>query len=78
MIRSLRDHKQFKIAKVFLKDIDRMLKAVDESVRMIEGWKHYLPMKDCLNTLKNNRSILESHKAKYLKVVEETAPRKDK
>lgn len=55
-----------------------MVKAIDSSIKLTEGWKHYLPMKECLVTLRNNRSILESYRAKYIKVLEDTAPRKDK
>lgn len=74
-IRKLKDYKTYKLSSVLVKDIDNILLSVGYSIQMFEGFRHYKPVKEILNTLYLSKGTLESFKTKYTQLMSETAPK---
>jgi len=64
---NLRD---FKLAKIYVKDIEDIIKLIDASAKQLIPYVRYKPISKILTEMRANRSILESHLRKYKRLIE--------
>lgn len=63
--------KKYKLAKVICGDLELILKVVNLSLRGLEPYRPYTPVRRLIESLKEEKSILESHLEKQKKIKKE-------
>jgi hypothetical protein len=53
--------KDYKLAKAFTEDSKSFLRVLDLSIRGLTPYQHYKPIASALNSLSDNKKILEAH-----------------
>lgn len=70
-ITSLSDHKNKKLAKRLVSDIDAILKVLSLTQRGLAHFKQYIPVQEIISTIQTNVTLLEVHRNKYAKALED-------
>lgn len=67
---SITNLKDYKKAKIVTKDLDVISHILDLSIRSLSVYNKYVPAKDCIRTLKEQKEIVDLHNKKYKKILE--------
>ena len=70
LVTSLNDHKNKKLMKKVLTDIDAILKVMTLAQKGLSHFKQYIPVQEVISTLQTNIMLLEVHRNKYAKKLE--------
>lgn len=61
---------KYKRAKVIVKDLNDIIKAMSLSIQALTFFKKYAPVMDAIHNLKDNKVLLEIHLDKQKRIVE--------
>lgn len=67
---NLKDYTNLKKAKLILADLDSILQELSMSIERLMKFRKYLPVKDALKELNNQRMLIRMFHKKYSNVVE--------
>lgn len=76
LITSLDEHKNKKLMKKVLTDIDAILKVMTLAQKGLAHFKQYIPVQEVISTLQTNIMLLEVHRNKYAKKLENSTEKK--
>ena len=71
-LRSIRDHKQHKIASIISGDLDKIVPTLESMIKQLTQWAHYTPVKKVVYEMNINLHLLKAHQTKYKKLEEDT------
>jgi len=54
--------RSYKLAKIFVKDLDYLIKEVESSILKYNAYIKYKPVKRIINTLRDELEVLKAHK----------------
>ncbi|MEO5367580.1 MAG: hypothetical protein H7831_14740 [Magnetococcus sp. WYHC-3] len=67
----LLDLSNYKLAKIVKKDLPVAIARVEYSLKLLEPYKRYKAVANCIRTLKEERDTLKNHLATYDKIEKE-------
>lgn len=70
VIDNLKEYKEYKRAKKVAKDLSVIIKIITLTIRAFEQFSKYVAVMEMISVLQNNKTLLEIHYKKYMKVVE--------
>lgn len=59
----------YKKAKVIVKDLEQIVNAMDLSIRALTHFTKYIPVRESVSILENNKTLLEIHLSKQRKII---------
>lgn len=64
------DLKEYKKAKVLVKELEELIKIINLSINALSMYKKYVPVMECISMLQSNKTILEIHYHRYKRLIE--------
>ena len=74
-VRTMRDHKQHKIAKIITADLQKIIPLMESVIGQLTNFAHYTPVKKTVTEATMNLHLLKAHLNKYKRIEEETKPK---
>lgn len=70
-VKNLSDVKNVKKAEIIVKDLEKIITLIDASLNCLSEYSKYIPVMEILSLMQSNKTILEIHRNKYSKYIEE-------
>jgi len=62
--------KEYKIAKVLVKDLETIIKTIDLTIQALSYYKKYGSVSQIISNLQTNRALLETSYIKYKRILD--------
>lgn len=62
--------KEYKLAKIVVDDLDKVIKIVDLTIQGLSYFKKYNPVAQIISSLQTNKTVLEINYQKYKKILD--------
>jgi len=69
MMSNINNLHSYKKAKVIVKDLEQVINAMDLSIRALVHFSKYIPVRESVSILENNKTLLEIHLNKQRKII---------
>lgn len=71
MISSIKSYKDKKKAEKIVKDLSKLSGLIEKFISDVRDYDHYIPIKDIIFNIVDNKIIIELHLKKYKKILED-------